>query len=177
MYSGSIATVIRIFYVHQLSHTQDFLFANTGVSIWSTVEPGMGIAASSLACLRPLFRRIFQSNSMYLGSATTANNPENLPRLHYVTSKGPNRREELELQSNFAKAIHVTTVINTHSSRNAGRDEEVDVGGRIHEGSEITMVSAGEDGWNKSLTSSTYEMGRFTPASGETSAVCQGGTD
>jgi hypothetical protein len=137
----------------------------------------MGIAASSLACLRPLFRRIYQSSSMYLGSVTTVNHPGNLSRPHYVSSRrSRNRREELELQNNFAKAIHVTTVINAHSSRDTERDdEEAGTGDRIHEGSEITIVSSGEDGWNKSVGSISYEIGRFTPVPGETSAVYQAG--
>jgi hypothetical protein len=171
--TGSIATVIRFFYIHQLSHTQDFLFDNAGVSIWSTVEPGMGIAASSLACLRPLFRSIYLSSSMYLGSTTTVNTPS---RLRYVYSRSHDRREGLELQNNFAKAIHVTTVINTHSSRESGRDVEVGMGGPIQERSEITNTSTGKDDWNKSLPSgSAKEMGRFTPVSGESTVACQAG--
>lgn len=172
-YSGSIATVIRVFYIHQLAQTQDFLFANTGVLIWSTVEPGMGIAASSLACLRPLFRSMHLS-SIHLGSNTTVNNPGNLSRHRYFSSRSRNRPEELELQNNFAKAIRVTTVINTHSSRDTGRDVEVGMGGQIQEGSEITITSNREDGWNKNLSGdNTYEIGRFTPVSGESSVVCE----
>lgn len=53
---GSTATIVRMFYIHTLMDGPDFLYATTDVAIWSTVEPGIGIAASSLATLRPLVR-------------------------------------------------------------------------------------------------------------------------
>ena len=52
---ASTATIIRLPYVHTLA-SQDFLYATIDVAIWSTAETGMGITASSLATLRPLFR-------------------------------------------------------------------------------------------------------------------------
>jgi hypothetical protein len=53
---GSTATIVRAFYIHTLVEGPDFLYATTDVAIWSTVEPGIGIAASSIATLRPLVR-------------------------------------------------------------------------------------------------------------------------
>lgn len=53
---GSTATIVRMFYIHSLLDGPDFLYATTDVAIWSTVEPGIGIAASSIATLRPLVR-------------------------------------------------------------------------------------------------------------------------
>ncbi|KAF1923182.1 uncharacterized protein M421DRAFT_104644 [Didymella exigua CBS 183.55] len=53
---GSTATVVRMFYIHTLTNGPDFLYATTDVAIWSTVEPGIGITASSIATLRPLVR-------------------------------------------------------------------------------------------------------------------------
>ena len=53
---GSTGTVVRMFYIHTLMDGPDFLYATTDVAIWSTVEPGIGITAGSIACLRPLFR-------------------------------------------------------------------------------------------------------------------------
>ncbi|KIM93687.1 hypothetical protein OIDMADRAFT_80172, partial [Oidiodendron maius Zn] len=55
----SLATVIRIQYIHELDKTQEFLYYNALVSILSTVEPGIGITASSLACTKPPFRDFF----------------------------------------------------------------------------------------------------------------------
>ncbi|KAI1460731.1 hypothetical protein F4805DRAFT_373839 [Annulohypoxylon moriforme] len=57
---ASIATIIRIPYIWQLSTANDdVLHVFTVVSIWSTVENGLGLIASSLATLRPLYRKIF----------------------------------------------------------------------------------------------------------------------
>lgn len=53
---GSTATVVRMFYIHTLMDGPDFLYATTDVAMWSTVEPGIGITASSIATLRPLVR-------------------------------------------------------------------------------------------------------------------------
>ncbi|KAI1212983.1 uncharacterized protein F4807DRAFT_457068 [Annulohypoxylon truncatum] len=57
---ASIATIIRIPYIWQLSSANDdVLHVFTVVSIWSTVENGLGLIASSLATLRPLYRKLF----------------------------------------------------------------------------------------------------------------------
>jgi hypothetical protein len=53
---GSTGTIVRMFYLHTLMDGRDFLYATTDVALWSTVEPGIGITAGSIACLRPLFR-------------------------------------------------------------------------------------------------------------------------
>ena len=142
-YSGSLATVIRIFYVHQLRDTKEFLFRNTNVSIWSTVEPGMGITASSLACLKPLFRTCF-SHSRYLASNTTVP-PWNTSPLSRVRSNN-NGPEELRLRENPAKSIRVETVIDTHSARDSS-DVEAGIGLRS-EGSQMSSVLIGMNSWN-----------------------------
>jgi hypothetical protein len=53
---GSVGTIVRMFYLHTLMNGPDFLYATTDVALWSTIEPGIGITAGSIACLRPLFR-------------------------------------------------------------------------------------------------------------------------
>lgn len=55
-FSASTATIIRLPYVYELTHTEDFLWASIPVAVWSSVEPGLGLVALSLATLRPLFR-------------------------------------------------------------------------------------------------------------------------
>lgn len=54
--SASAATIVRLPYVYTLAHSEDFLWDTQPVAIWSSVEPGIGITAISLATLRPLFR-------------------------------------------------------------------------------------------------------------------------
>ncbi|KAH8911740.1 hypothetical protein BR93DRAFT_12679 [Coniochaeta sp. PMI_546] len=53
---GSSATIFRSTVLWTLMDGDDFLYATTDVAIWSTVEPGIGIAAASMATLRPLFQ-------------------------------------------------------------------------------------------------------------------------
>jgi hypothetical protein len=176
VYSGSIATIIRIPYIHQLSHTTDFLFVNTGLSIWSTVEPGMGIVAFSLACLRPLFRSIYQ-HSTHLGSFPTAHGPGSTSRPRYASGESHHRLRDPPLPNNFAESIQITTVIDAYSSQGISSDVEAGIGGHSQLGSEITNTSIEEDGWNKGLSGdNTFEMGRIAPCSEGVSVVCQAGT-
>lgn len=50
-----MATIARIPYAHQLLSDPDYLYNFTDLAIWSIVECGIAITASSLATLRPLF--------------------------------------------------------------------------------------------------------------------------
>jgi hypothetical protein len=62
MRRASIATIIRIPYVHTLGDEQDFLYSTTDVAIWSCSETGLAITAACGAVLRPLFREILSSS-------------------------------------------------------------------------------------------------------------------
>ncbi|KAI1117114.1 hypothetical protein F5Y14DRAFT_404866 [Nemania sp. NC0429] len=54
---ASVATIARLFYVWQLSlDSGDIMYTFTDLTIWSTVENGLGLTASSIATLRPLFK-------------------------------------------------------------------------------------------------------------------------
>ncbi|ETS73695.1 hypothetical protein PFICI_14641 [Pestalotiopsis fici W106-1] len=53
---ASTATIVRCFYIKDMLNGQDFLWATTNFAIWSTVEPGVGIIATSIATLRPILR-------------------------------------------------------------------------------------------------------------------------
>ncbi|KAK6069874.1 hypothetical protein SCUP234_10453 [Seiridium cupressi] len=55
---GSTATIVRMFYIPDMLNGQDFLWATTSFAIWSTVEPGIGIIATSVATLRPILQII-----------------------------------------------------------------------------------------------------------------------
>ena len=48
---------MRLFYIPTITNGKDFLWATTGVAVWTTVEVGIGVTAGSIATLRPLFRR------------------------------------------------------------------------------------------------------------------------
>ncbi|KAK1461109.1 hypothetical protein CMEL01_14745 [Colletotrichum melonis] len=44
------------FYIPTLLDGEDFLYGTSNFAIWSTVEPGIGIVAASIATLRPLYQ-------------------------------------------------------------------------------------------------------------------------
>jgi hypothetical protein len=57
---GSLATLIRMPFVSNLTHTDDFLYATIDLAIWSIVEPGVGIAAACAATFRPLLQPLLR---------------------------------------------------------------------------------------------------------------------
>lgn len=54
-YRASVATIARVPYASQLLSNPDYLYNFTDLAMWSIVECGIAITASSLATLRPLF--------------------------------------------------------------------------------------------------------------------------
>ncbi|CCT66610.1 related to integral membrane protein PTH11 [Fusarium fujikuroi] len=54
---ASAAVIARFPYLHLLGDP-DFLWNTTDIAIWSTIEQGLAITASSLATLRPLIKQI-----------------------------------------------------------------------------------------------------------------------
>jgi hypothetical protein len=107
-----------------LTETEDFLWANTDVSIWSTVEPGIGIIASSMATMRPLFVA-FLSRSKLFGSTSRGNTyPKNTSQLGYFRRRGNISVDEIELRSDPDKNIRVTTTVTNTQSSPPGRNRE-----------------------------------------------------
>ncbi|KAK2047724.1 integral membrane family protein [Colletotrichum somersetense] len=53
---ASIATLIRLKYLADLGNVADILFTGTDPMVWTLVEPGVAIIASSLVTVRPLLR-------------------------------------------------------------------------------------------------------------------------
>ncbi|KAG5954299.1 hypothetical protein E4U57_004600 [Claviceps arundinis] len=55
---ASIATLIRFRFLTSIERTDDILFRATDASIWSLIEVGVAIIASSLATVRPLLQAL-----------------------------------------------------------------------------------------------------------------------
>ncbi|KAI2642564.1 hypothetical protein GGS21DRAFT_178478 [Xylaria nigripes] len=62
---ASAATIVRVFYVWQIEQGGDVLYEFTDFAIWSTVENGLGLIASSVVMLRPLFKKFLKAASQY----------------------------------------------------------------------------------------------------------------
>ncbi|KAI0434531.1 hypothetical protein F5Y09DRAFT_295729 [Xylaria sp. FL1042] len=54
---ASIATLIRLKFLADITDVSDILHAGTDAMIWTLVEPGIAISAASLATIRPLLRQ------------------------------------------------------------------------------------------------------------------------
>ncbi|RDW88221.1 hypothetical protein BP6252_00253 [Coleophoma cylindrospora] len=112
---GSTATAVRIPFIHQLTETQDFLYANVDVSLWSTVEPGIGITASAMATLRPLFVNFF-TRSRFLNLSTGYGSKKSFtgsstPGGAYIGSNGDVELGSNSVVKNEQFGITITTQI------------------------------------------------------------------
>ena len=61
MYSASFATIIRLVYFASNTSTKDYLNNAATLGMWTFVELGIGIVGSSVATLKPLFRKSLSS--------------------------------------------------------------------------------------------------------------------
>jgi len=146
---ASTATIIRIPYVKDLSNQEDFLYATTDVAIWSTSETGIGIAASSFATLRPLFRTFFSRSRLFGGSSSqgTPNPWPSSGHPGYIRSRSKSGLEEFGLRSDIGKKNGVTTFIESGNLERG--DEKHATGSRSRKGSVGPLASA-PSGWNNS---------------------------
>jgi hypothetical protein len=57
-----------MYYVHKVDLSIDFLYATSNVSIWSMIEPAIGICCMAASTYRPLFKSLLEktSNSTHL---------------------------------------------------------------------------------------------------------------
>lgn len=69
-HSASIATLVRVPYAKYLINQSDYLYNFLPLALWSTIEVGIAITASSLATLKPLFRKFGAIFTTTNGSAS-----------------------------------------------------------------------------------------------------------
>jgi hypothetical protein len=99
-----MATIARIPYTKQLLSNPDYLYNFTDLAIWSTVEIGLGLTASSLATLKPLFRKLkilvaTKSGSRYTGTlpyhrSRTFHSRTRSGQSNYIALKGANKLQK-----------------------------------------------------------------------------------
>ncbi|KAF8860536.1 hypothetical protein BDZ45DRAFT_688317 [Acephala macrosclerotiorum] len=75
---AGLSVIIRIYYVHQVEDATDFLFATSKVSIWSMIEPAVGICCMAASTYRPLFKSLLDKTMVTTRARTqrTFNDPE-----------------------------------------------------------------------------------------------------
>ncbi|KAJ4370766.1 hypothetical protein N0V83_005288 [Neocucurbitaria cava] len=116
---GSAATVIRLPYTKTLEgYKGDFLHRTTDFAIWSTVEVGLGIAAGSIATLRPLMKQALETTR----SASAM--PWSRPSLK--SGQLQSGQQLSELKPSVQKSIQKSVTITTSRARreSVGSDEE-----------------------------------------------------
>ena len=114
---GSIATLVRIKAIHEISTSQDSLFATVDLVIWSNIEIGMAIVAASIATYRPLFRSFLLNGSTGNRSYVTGNDGhrfrESAPFGHapprILTLQEMKREHEAELSEESTSEIYGVT--------------------------------------------------------------------
>jgi hypothetical protein len=179
--SASTATIVRIPYIKNLSNAADFLYATTDIAIWSTAETGMGLAASSFATLRPLFRDFFQRSRLMGGtSSRTRTGASPWPTANgmaggYIRSRSKGGIEEFGLRSDVGKnGTGVTTVIESdveRAERGTRKAPSVDIkrqgslghmrmGGWNNSKSQLTDLSSDEGEapvWDRGIRKTTVQ--------------------
>ena len=123
---SSIATIVRIRYVYQLALTDDFLYDNVDIAIWSTVETGLCITTGAMICLRPLFHT-YLSDSWLMGAPKTRTSARtSASKPPYFRGPDNGGVEELGIYRTLGKRIHVETVTTISESRNGWQDSDVE---------------------------------------------------
>jgi hypothetical protein len=106
------------------------------------VEPGIGIVASSMATMRPLFVAFF-SRSKLFGSTSGGNTyPRNTGQFGFFHRKAKISVDEIQLHSDLGKNIRVTTTVTNTKSSLPGRNRNAGTSS-----SESERALKGEDKW------------------------------
>jgi hypothetical protein len=116
------------------------------------VEPGIGIVASSMATMRPLFVAFF-SRSKLFGSTTRGNTyPRKTSQLRFFHRRENISVDEIELHTDLGKTIRVTTTVTNTQSSLPGRNREA-----CTNSSESERALKGEYKWGADLDTHTVE--------------------
>ncbi|KAI1847206.1 hypothetical protein JX265_011882 [Neoarthrinium moseri] len=106
---ASIATLIRLKFLADLTDLEDLLFATTDAMVWTLIEPGVAIIASSLVTIRPLLRawriRGFQSteNSKRTGPSSYGHHGTNPSRARGMPGFGSKDVAAIDMEAGYAR--------------------------------------------------------------------------
>lgn len=101
---GGIAALVRVKFIPGISQPQETLFTTaTDIMIWSCIEPGIGIAAGSFICLRPLFKKPIEAASRAFGYSNSKKRSGYAHELHSTSTS--NLRDPIDWQGKNARDI------------------------------------------------------------------------
>ncbi|KAL7785847.1 hypothetical protein V8C37DRAFT_393546 [Trichoderma ceciliae] len=98
---ASVAVAVRLGYIKNFSDP-DFLYSTVDIAIWSTTEQALGIAAGSLATLRPLFRKAATHISTRSGQLESSHLSNNIATIG-KQGRQKRSRNSTELEANIGQ--------------------------------------------------------------------------
>ncbi|ORY71811.1 uncharacterized protein BCR38DRAFT_454241 [Pseudomassariella vexata] len=113
---ASVATLIRLKFLSDLIDIDDILFAGTDAMVWTLVEPGVAIVASSLVTIRPLLRawRIqgFQSteNSKHTEALSNGQLVSRTERLNGMPGFGSRDTTTVDIELGHSKPTSINSL-------------------------------------------------------------------
>ncbi|TLD18271.1 Aldehyde dehydrogenase [Venturia nashicola] len=161
---GSIASIVRMLYLHTISVPNEQYFVNvSNLSIWSTIEPGVGITVASLATLRPLFSSLVEKTRR--SSVTFTASP------HQTSSGDDTRTGAASMQTytgdgSLGTSSDTTVVALSPITPNSGSFSKHEKRSSEHEkleDIETEMRAYGMPGLGKTTTSDEADFNRYTP--------------
>jgi len=94
---AGISAVVRAPYVHDIEMSTDITFACADLTIWGSLEPGLGLIAASISTLRPLFRNFLAKSRLFGSSIPHKQSGWNSSRRGYVRDTTTNTHELRDL--------------------------------------------------------------------------------
>lgn len=139
--SASIATIVRIPYADGILDNPNYLYTSTDICIWSTVEIGVALTATSLATLKPLLRKLRLFNLSEVMSYGSASNRQTRDQNGNSTKRASHHVKSFSHGNNL-----VTISANPQNKENWGKKI------MKRESMELSLVPASDAESNKSLT-------------------------
>ncbi|CEJ88097.1 hypothetical protein VHEMI04609 [[Torrubiella] hemipterigena] len=138
---ASIATIVRIPYADGILDNPNYLYTSTDICIWSTVEIGVALTATSLATLKPLLRKLRLFNLSEVMSYGSASNRQTRDQNGNSTKRASHHVKSFSHGNNL-----VTISANPQIKENWGKKI------MKRESMELSLVPASDVESNKSLT-------------------------
>jgi hypothetical protein len=167
MSRGSVASIVRMLYLHSITVPTGEFFVNISkLSVWSTIEPGVGITVASLATLRPLLAKVVErTRRASVPSQSSQLNPSNAHNTNMNPSSMTNhtRDDSVGMSSDTTIAppgLHGlqghTYKVSSKTSLRMSREESI-------QDIEAEMCAYGMSNFNSCATLDEENLDRYTP--------------
>ncbi|KAK2597229.1 hypothetical protein N8I77_013090 [Diaporthe amygdali] len=140
---ASVATIARIPYAQQLLSNPDYLYNFADLAIWSIVECGIAITASSLATLRPLFvkMKLLATNHFTSRFTSSMGGSGGLPRFTNKTNTFVSSSQMQNQDANRYPTVTETTAMNKGAGLLKSAPETRDGGIQVRKEFEMSVIT------------------------------------